>query len=239
MQTTIPVYHTDTEQVAALRVPFPVSEVKTRTQGGAELSYYEGYTIQQRLLDVLGTGLSIKTGQVIATESNVNVETLLVIEWASGRKTSTSGWGSADILLGKSGKMVNDPYKSAATDSIKVAASKLGVAAELYDSKYREGLAVRLKELEDQAAEKAFLTCQGCDGEIKGGIRKKADGTEFELTAKQVASGTRQKFGKRYCKDCADKIVKQAAPQDPASSSAVKLVVSPKVIGETEDIYNL
>ncbi len=73
--------------------------------------------------------------------------------------------------------MVNDPYKSAATDSIKVAATKLGVAAELYDSKYREGLSVRLRELEDQEAEKAFLKCQGCGSEIKGFTKMRADGS--------------------------------------------------------------
>jgi len=152
---------------------------------------------------VLGTGLSIKTGQVIATDSNVNIETILEIEWVSGRKTVTSGWGSADILVGKSGKIVNDPYKTAATDSIKVSASKLGVASELYDSKYREGLAVRLKEIEDAEAEKAFLTCQGCTGEISGTKRAKTDGTFLELSAKDVATSTRKRFGKRLCAACA------------------------------------
>lgn len=105
---TSTIYKTDAEQLEALRVPFPITEIKTRIQGATELSYYEAYTIQQRLLDVLGTGLSIESGQVIATESNINVETILKIEWVSGRKTSTSGWGSADILMGKTGKMVND-----------------------------------------------------------------------------------------------------------------------------------
>ncbi len=89
--TTSSLYRSDAEQLEALRVPFPITEVKTRTQGGAELSYYEGYTIQQRLLDVLGTGLSIETAQVVATESNINVETILKIEWMSGRRTTTSG----------------------------------------------------------------------------------------------------------------------------------------------------
>lgn len=196
-------FTTDTEQLEALRVPFPVSEVKTRDQGGAVLHYYEAYAIQQRLLDVLGTGLNIRTGQVIATESNVNVETILEIEWASGRRTTISGWGSSDILLGKNGRLANDPYKTAATDSIKVAASKLGVAAELYDSKYRDGLAAKLKEQEDREAERAFLTCQDCAGEIRGGARKNADGNELALSAKQVATSTRKQLGRRLCIPCA------------------------------------
>jgi hypothetical protein len=199
------IFSTDAEQLVALRVPFPISEIKTRSQGTAELNYYEAYVIQQRLLDVLGTGLSIRTGQVIATESNVNTETILEIVWASGRKTVTSGWGSSDILLGKSGKIVNDPYKTAATDSIKVAASKLGVASELYDSKYREGLAVRLKAQEVLDEAKEFLTCQECEGPITGGNLTKSDGTVMELDAKKVATSTRLKFGKRLCMCCGEK----------------------------------
>jgi hypothetical protein len=198
------VFKSDAEQLAALRVPFPISEIRTREQGGATLHYFEAYVIQQRLLDVLGTGLSIKTVQVIADDSNVNVETILEIEWASGKKTVTSGWGSADILISKNGKVVNDPYKAAATDSIKVAASKLGVAGELYDSKYREELKARLEQLEKEEGEKSFLTCQECGGVINSGTIKKKDGSPLDLTANQVATSTRKKFGRRLCIGCAE-----------------------------------
>jgi len=219
MRTTTPAtYASDSAQLAALRIPFPITEVKTRDQGGTTLNFYEAHTVQQRLLDVLGTGLSIKTVQVIATESNVNMETLLEVTWASGKKTITSGWGSADILLGKNGKIVNDPYKTAATDSIKVAASKLGVAQELYDSKYREGLAVRLKELEDVEAERAFLSCQGCRSEITAGTRPKPDGTLMDLTAREVATSTRKKFGSRFCLPCALEAAKRLAPTTTTSN---------------------
>ena len=220
-------YLTDVDQLAALVVPFPITEIKTRDQGGTNLKYYEAHTIQQRLLDVLGTGLSIKTGQVIATESNVNMETILEVAWASGKLTITSGWGSADILIGKTGKIVNDPYKTAATDSIKVAASKLGVAQELYDSKYREGLAVRLKELEDQEAEKALLTCQGCQGEITGGSFVKADGSVLTLTAKEVAISTRKKFTRRFCMVCAGQEGKKADSKAIGSPFAAQNVPAP------------
>lgn len=196
------IYTSDAEQLEALRIPFPISEVKKREQGGMELNYYEGYTIQQRLLDVLGTGLSIETAQVIPTDSNINVETILKIEWVSGKKTTTSGWGSADILLGKSGKVVNSPYKTAATDSIKVAASKLGVAAELYDSKYRSELEARIKEFEEDETRKALLVCQCCCGQIEGGVRTNSEGNSIEMTADQVAKSTRKRFGKRLCLKC-------------------------------------
>jgi hypothetical protein len=198
-------FTTDAEQLEALRIPFPLSEIRTREQGGATLHYYEAYTVQQRLLDVLGTGLSIITGQVISTETNVNTEVILNIEWVSGRKSTISGWGSSDIIIsGKSGKLVNDPYKASATDGIKVAASKLGVAGELYDSKYREGLKVRMAAQEEEEAERAFLTCQNCNGEINNGSITKADGTPFALTAKEVAVSTRKKFGQRLCIGCAE-----------------------------------
>ena len=203
--TTTPIeYQSDDEQLAALRVPFPVSEVKTREQGGATLNYYEAHTIQQRLLDVLGTGLSIKTKNVVATVSAVNIETVLEITWVSGKTSRVSGWGSSDILLRSNGKVANDPYKSAATDSIKVAASKLGVAAELYDSDYRERLAAMLKAQGEAEARREFLTCQGCHGEIRGGERRRTDGSVVEMTAEGVANATRKRFGLRYCIPCGE-----------------------------------
>lgn len=206
-------FTTDTEQLEALRVPFPVSEVKTREQGGATLYYYEGCTIQRRLLDVIGSGLNIRTGHVIALEGNVNVETVLEIEWISGRRTTISAWGSSDILMGKNGKLANDPYKSAATDGIKVAASKLGVAAELYDSKYRDGLAARLRAHE----ERAFLTCSDCGGEIAYFEKRTPEGKEFKLAAKEVANSTQKKFGRRLCGTCADRESRQSQQTESSS----------------------
>jgi hypothetical protein len=210
---TSTIYKTDSEQHAALRVTFPVSEIRTKEKGGEPLPYYEGFTIMQRLLDVLGTGLNITHSRPIIDheKGRVEIEANLEIEWISGRKTVTCGWGSSDILISHTGKIVNDPVKAAATDSIKCAASKLGVAAELYDSKYRDGLAARLKELEDKEAEKALLTCQCCSGAIIGGTRKMHDGKELKMTAKEVAINTRKSFGKRYCLDCAGKEAQKAA----------------------------
>jgi len=233
--TSATTYATDAEQLAALRIPFPITEVKKRNQGGSELKYYDGFTVQQRLLDVLGTGLNITYSNPIIDYENdrVDMKATLEIEWVSAKRTIISGWGSSNILHGKNGVIINDAIKSAATDSIKVASSKFGVGAELYDSKYREGLDVRLKELVEQEAEKAFLTCQCCSGVIKGGIKKKADGTEIEFTAKEVATSTRQRFGKRYCRECANQEGKKKAPQVSPPKPA-----APKVIEESEDIYN-
>jgi len=77
----------------------------------------------------------------------------------------------------------------------------------LYDSKYREGLEVRIKAIEEREAEKAFLSCQGCRGEIKSGKKKMPDGTERNFSAEQIAKSTRDKFGKRLCLECAHKLV--------------------------------
>jgi len=197
----ITVYYADAEQLAALRLPFPVSDVKKRTQGGAELSYYEHHTVQNRLLDVFGSGVSLTTGVTMTDKetNTVHVEVLVEVEWVSGRKSKLSGWGTSTIM--KSG----DHFKSAFSDGLKVAISKLGCGLELYDARYRDGLTVRLKELEDQEAERAFVTCQECNREILAGSRPKPDGSVVEVTAKQIATSTRNKFGRRLCMCCAEK----------------------------------
>jgi hypothetical protein len=212
--TVSPRFTSDDEQLAALRVTFPINEIRSRDQGGSTLYYLEAYAIQQRLLDVLGAGLTIRTGQVITTENIVNTEIILDIDWVSGRKSSISGWGSADVLVSqKTGKTVNDPYKAAATDGIKVAASKLGVAGELYDSKYREGLKVRVETMEHEEAERAFLTCQECTGEIRGGTVSGKNGKLVTMTSKEVAVSTRKKWGRRLCIGCATSLREAGAEQ--------------------------
>jgi hypothetical protein len=196
-------YEDDADQLAALRAPFPITEIRTREQSGATLHYYEGHTISQRLLDVLGTGFNVTTVQHITANDRVEMEVVIEVEWMSGKRCRVSGWGSADILTGKSGKVVNDPYKTAYTDGLKVAASKLGCGNELYDSKYREGLAAIMEAERKAEAEKAFLTCQGCKKAITEGEVKTPDGKTVTLTATQVATNTRQKFGERLCLPCA------------------------------------
>ena len=92
---TTPAFATDAEQSAALRKPFPVSEVQTREQGGKTLHYYEHAVILVRLLDVFGSGLSISTTNVRILDGQVDLETTLDVEWVSGRRSKVSGWGSA------------------------------------------------------------------------------------------------------------------------------------------------
>lgn len=142
-------FSTAAEQLAALRAPFDPSLILTREQGGTELSYYPAHTIQNRLLDVLGAGLSITTERTEITEDRVDLSVRLTILWVDGSVSRIDGWGSADILRSKSGsnKVVNDPMKAAYTDALKVAASKLGVGLELYDKEY-------IKSLDNDATDK-------------------------------------------------------------------------------------
>jgi len=206
MPTITPtIYTTDAEQFAALRVPFHVSEVQKREGGGKTLSYYDGFTIMKRLLDVIGTGLNITHSQPIINHDigRVDIEAILEIRWVSGIITKISDWGSSEILKNRTcDKIVNDPIKSAATDSVMRAASKLGVGAELYDAKYLTDLDVRIKEFEEQETRKALLTCQSCGETIEGGTRTNSEGNVVEMTADQVANVTHKKFGKRYCLNC-------------------------------------
>ena len=199
-------FATDQEQLAALRVPFPVSEVKTRDQGGTPLHYYDGYTINQRLLDVLGTGFSVRTGAVRESEDRIEMETILEVEWLSGKRSQVAGWGSADVLRSKTtGKFSNDPYKSAHTDSIKVAASKLGLGAELYSAQYRLSIAPKLEEMRRRAEEGKIYTCQakGCeiiDAEVGGKV----------YSRDSIIKSSRSRFNMKLCAECATEAAKKA-----------------------------
>lgn len=214
MQTkTLTLFATDAEQLSALRAPFPVTEIRKREQSGKELSFYEHYTIQNRLLDIFGSGVSLTTGTTSTDKdtNTVHVEVLLEVEWVSGKKSRMSGWGTSAIM--KSG----DHFKSAYSDAVKVTLTKLGCGLELYDPRYRDVADARLREIQDQEAEMAFLTCQICSNTIEAGSRPKPDGTVFEQTAKEVATSTRNKFGRRLCMACAKKAAKDAASMVMAS----------------------
>ena len=199
------------EQLQALCRQFPATDIKTRDLSGQKLYYLDGYTVLKRLNEVMEGSYDFHIGQVITTEKTVDVSGTLTLRWIDGSTTTVSDFGSSDVLYNAKGGRVNDPYKSAVKDLWKRCLAVVGVGADLYDAEYREGLAVRLKVLEEEEAEKAFLTCQICKGEIKAGSKPKADGTILEMTARVVATSTRQKFGKRMCLDCGNKAAAEAA----------------------------
>ncbi len=141
-------FETAADQLAALRADFPTSQVKTREERGETLHYLDAHTIQNRLLDVIGTGLSISAREVREHRDStgklrkLNVEVELHLRWVDGTYSTVSGYGSADALYARADpdKVVNDYLKSAYTDGIKVAASKLGVGLSLYSKEYRDKL---------------------------------------------------------------------------------------------------
>jgi len=198
-------YNTKQEQLQALCRPFPVEEVKSRDEGGKSLSYYEGATIMKRLTDVMGCGYSIATGRVERylvddKPRRIDMEVIVSLRWVDGSESRLTGWGSSDIQYSKKDewRIVSDFMKTSATDGIKVALSKIGVGAELYDSAYRASLGAVKEEQEAASREKAVYTCMECQGEIIGGMIGGKD-----ITREEVVSRTRSKFKRRYCIPCA------------------------------------
>jgi len=206
-------YQNKQDQLAALSAPFKPEDVRQREQGGQMLSYFESSTIMKRLLEVMGTGYSIECGRVrdYAPDGKlrrVDMEVIVTLRWVDGTESKLTGWGSSDVQYSKKDpdSIVSDFMKAALTDGIKVALSKIGVGAELYDSQYRKKLEADRAKAEQEAREKAMFTCQGCHGEIKAGnIGNRA------VTREEVVQQTRLKFKKRLCLDCAKNAAKGGA----------------------------
>lgn len=200
-------YETKQDQLQALCRPFPVEEVKTRDEGGFTLNYYEAATIMKRLLDVLGCGYSIENGRIERYEHDgklrrVDMEVIVTLTWVDGSISRLTGWGTSDIQYSRNDewRIVSDYMKTAATDGIKVALTKIGVGAELYDSSYRASLTEKKEQLEAEARAKALYTCQECQGEITDGVVG-----NVHCTKDEVVQRTRKKFRKRLCLPCARK----------------------------------
>jgi hypothetical protein len=198
-------YQNKHDQLAALSAPFKPEDVRQREQGGQMLNYYESSTIMKRLLDVMGTGYSIESGRVRDHAPDgklrrVDMEVIVTLQWVDGTMSKLTGWGSSDVQYSKKDpeNIVSDFMKSALTDGIKVALSKIGVGSELYDSNYRKKLETDKAKAEQEAREKAMFTCQGCQGEITGGI---VGGKT--LSREELVQQTRIKFKKRLCIECA------------------------------------
>jgi len=198
-------YNTKQEQLTALSAPFSIEDIRQREQGGQTLNYFESATIMKRLLEVMGTDYSIECGRILdykvdGKPKRVDMEVTVTLGWVDGTASKLTGWGSADIQYStsKPDNIVSDFMKSAYTDGIKVALSKIGVGSELYDSSYRKNL-VAEKEASDKAQrEAALFTCQECKGKIEAGKVGNKD-----LTAQEVVAQTRAKFKKRLCIACA------------------------------------
>ena len=198
-------YQTKQEQLQALCLPFPVEEVRTREEGGTTLHYYESSTIMKRLNEVMGGAISIESGRIEQYVADgkprrIDMEVIVSLNWIDGTTSRLTGWGSSDIQYSKKDewRIVSDYMKVAHTDGIKVALSKIGVGAELYDSTYRAAMVAKKEQVDKNARENAMFTCQECQGVITDGLI----GKNFE-TREGVVQRTRAKFKKRLCIPCA------------------------------------
>jgi len=182
-------FTTDAEQLAALAAPFPPDCHKQRDEAGKTFTYLEHTSVAQRLRDVLGTGLNITTGQVIhrpdislndPVYGYVDLEVVIEATFVSGQKMMVAGWGEADVVAtkqltpeqveqGKKRGRAGSPFKSAFSDGLKVAATRLGVGAYLYSEEGREGIEQAQKAQKEADQQRALLTCQECSNPIQAG----------------------------------------------------------------------
>jgi hypothetical protein len=136
----------------ALRVPFPADEVRQRVgPGGKKLDYIGGEQVLRRLLEVtadeeMGYAWTINGFTVEKLETPTfdedGKQTGVSVRWAATVSGTLLIAGDAG---GGIGAMVNAELdmavKSANTEAIKNAAKNgFGVALELWDAEYREGL---------------------------------------------------------------------------------------------------
>lgn len=124
---------------AALRAKFPVSEVKSRQGAGKmKLDYVAGETVIQRLLDATAdeeTGYAWQAGIFKADQTEDGKWAAVVIGnliIGGDQGTGVGAMVNADLDMA---------VKSANTEAIKNAAKNgFGVALELWDKEYRDGL---------------------------------------------------------------------------------------------------
>ena len=211
-------YKTDQEQLDALAAPFPPECHKQREEAGKTFTYLEHTVVMDRLREVLGTGVDVLYEDVIHNPNislndpiygYVEMKCVIKATFVSGRTMTVSGWGESDVVAtkaldeeaiekGKKRGRANSPFKTAASDALKVAATRLGVGSYLYD---KDGIEKELKEQKEKQRERARLTCQECEGEIEGGT---LDGITH-ASGEEFMEAARKKYKRRLCPSCAAK----------------------------------
>jgi len=123
-----------------LEAPFPDELIKTRPGSfGQQLSYVEGHTVIQRLNEAFGSAWTFEVIEHRVLESEVLVLGKLTCELG----TKMAFGGSSITYAKDSGEVVSivDDLKSASTDSLKKAATLLGIALALYSDNSSTGTA--------------------------------------------------------------------------------------------------
>ena len=119
------------DTIGALLRPFPNSKIKSRPgHNGLQLSYVEGHSVIQRLVEVFGLAWSFRVLQ-----HEIGNQQVIVLGELRVGDTVKQAFGGSDITRARDGGQsisVADDLKSAATDALKKAATLLGVALHLY-----------------------------------------------------------------------------------------------------------
>lgn len=118
----------DHDKLRVLSRPF--SDIKTRPgRNGQELSYIEGHAVVQRLNEAFDGDWSFK----VLSHEVQQTEVVVVGELRAGDLVKQA-FGGSELTRTRDGKVVSvaDDLKSAATDSLKKAATLLGVGLHLY-----------------------------------------------------------------------------------------------------------
>lgn len=131
------------EQLAAR---FPTEDHRKVNKGGGDQTYVPAEKVIERLNRVLGVaGWSFEVVREGFTSSEA---------WVLGEITATidgvvvkrQQYGNEPITMGRSEKSTSDLMKKAGTDSLKKAATLLGVAAYLYDEDERREVEADMRE---------------------------------------------------------------------------------------------
>lgn len=209
------------DQMEALRAEFRPEDIQIREERGTELLFLEWATVQNRLLDVLGAGgFDLDVGRVFQSNTRIDLECILTIRYIDGKSQRVMGFGSSDIrFLRKEEespleerRWITDSFKSAWSDGMKVAASKLGVGLYLYESAGRERLSHRVQatqkaqemsaELEKQKQlQIALTTCRECGGQVASGSFH----GKYYSDPIALGKATLAKYRKRICLSCVEK----------------------------------
>ena len=118
----------DHEKMRVLSRPF--SDIKTRPgRNGSPIHYIEGHAIVHRLNEALGGDWSFRVMQHEVMEGEV-----VVLGELKAGDLVKQAFGGSEVTRTRDGKIVSlaDDLKSAATDSLKKAATLLGVGLYLY-----------------------------------------------------------------------------------------------------------
>ena len=116
------------EKMRALSRPF--SDIKTRPgRNGGSVSYIDGHSIVQRLNEAFTCDWSFR----VMEHQILQGEVMVLGELRAGELVKQA-FGGSEITCNRDGKVLSiaDDLKSAATDSLKKAATLLGVGLHLY-----------------------------------------------------------------------------------------------------------